>query len=181
MNVRRGVLAGLIGLALVAGVTGCGNIGEKIAEEAVERNTDCTDVDIDSENIGLSGSCGGDDLSGSLGGGGELPSDWPADLAVPDGFQISTGTATGTTVRTINVVGGVDGDVAGVYETVKSQLIEAGFTIDVDSLAESAPTGAAGTMSATGAEFTGAITVSQTVGPLPGDVTVTYTLTSITG
>jgi hypothetical protein len=183
MDVRRGVAAGLIGLALLAGTTGCSKIGEKVAEEAVEANTDCKDVDIDAGggDAGFTGTCGNDEISANVGGDAELPSEWPTDLALPDGFQISTGVATGTTVRTLDVVGSVDGDVPTVYETVKTQLAAAGFTIDVDSLAENAPTGAAGTLAATGPVFTAAISVSETVGPLPGTVTVTYSLNSVAG
>jgi hypothetical protein len=175
------VIAGLIGLVLVNGTAACSEIGEKVAEEAIESQTDCEGVDIDADNPAFNGTCGGDEINASLAGEGELPSEWPSDLEVPEGFQVSTGTATGDTIRTIDVIGSVDGEVAAVYETVKAQLTAAGFTIDVDSLAENAPTGAAGTLSVTGSAFTGAITVSQTVGPLPGDVTVTYTLTSVAG
>jgi hypothetical protein len=76
------------------------------------------------------------------------------------------------------VIGSLDGDVTTVYEGIKTQLTEAGYTIDTDSLAEG-PTGLAGTLAATGAEFTAAVSVAEVATALEGNVTVTYTLNAV--
>ncbi|QYG92944.1 hypothetical protein HC251_11225 [Iamia sp. SCSIO 61187] len=178
MDVRRGVAAGLVGLALVAGTAGCGKIGEKVAEEAIERNSDCEDIDIDADEGAVSGSCSGDGFDASVSGDAELPAEWPADLAVPEGLAIVTSTSTDTPVLSLNVVGSVDGEVPAVYETIKTQLTAAGFTIDTDSLAEG-PTGPSGTLAATGPELTAAVVVADNVSGIGGPVSVTYSLTAL--
>ena len=180
MKVRRGVVAGLVGLALVVGASGCGKIGEKVAEEAIERNSDCENIDINADEGAVSGSCAGEDFDANASGNADLPDDWPTDLAPPEGFKIVTSTASDTPIRTLNVVGSLDGDVTEVYEGIKAQLTAAGYTIDTDSLAD-AGNGPAGTMAATGADFTAAVTVSESVNALEGNVTVTYTLNAAGG
>lgn len=178
MSVRRGVVAGLVGLALVVGASGCGRIGEKVAEEAIERNSDCENIDINSDEGAVSGSCSGDDFDANVSGNAELPDGWPTDLAPPEGFAIVTSTASDSPVRTLNVIGSLDGDVTAVYEGIKTQLTDAGYTIDTDSLAD-AGSGLSGALAATGPEYTAAVTVSEGVTALEGNVSVTYTLTAI--
>ncbi len=180
MDVRRGVAAGLVGLALVIGSTGCSKVGEKIAEEAVERNTDCKDVDINADEGGFAGDCGDlGEIDVNASGGAELPSDWPTDLTPPEGFSIETSTATDSPVRSLNVIGALDGDVATVYEGIKTQLTEAGYTIDADSLADGG-TGPTGTLSATGPEWTASVVVTEDVsGVLDGNVSITYSLNAL--
>jgi hypothetical protein len=178
MDVRRGVAAGLVGLALLAGTTGCSKIGEKVAEEAIEKNSDCKDVDINTDEGGFAGNCGGNDVDANLAGDAELPSDWPADLEVPEGLMINVSNGTDTPIRSLSVIGSLDGDVATIYEMVKTQLTAAGFTIDNDSLADG-PTGPTGNLSATGTEFTAAVVVSAVDTALEGNVTVTYSLNAV--
>lgn len=175
MGVRRGVVAGLAGLALVAGTTGCSKIGEKVAEEAIERNSDCENIDINADEGAVSGSCAGEDFDADTSGNAELPDDWPADLAPPEDLKIVTSTSSDSPSRSLNVVGSLDGDVTEVYEDIKAQLTAAGYTIDADSLGD-AGYGVAGSLAATGPEFTAAVTVSESVNALEGNVTVTYTL-----
>lgn len=176
MRVRRGV-AGLMGLALLVGAAGCGKVGEKIAEEAVERNSNCSDVDINTEEGGFSGNCEGQDLDVNVAGNAELPDGWPSDLAPPEGFNIVTSQAT-SNPTVLNVIGGLDGEVGAVYEGVKTQLTAAGFTIEGDSLTDG-PTGQAGVLSATGTEFRADVTVSEVENAVEGNITVTYTLTAL--
>lgn len=179
MDVRRGVAAGLVGLALLAGTTGCSKIGEKVAEEAIEQNSNCEGVDVDIEEGGFSGNCDGQEIDANASGNAELPSDWPTDLAPPEGFAIETSTATDSPIRSLNVIGSVDGDVTAIYEGIKAQLTEAGYTIDADSLADSG-IGPSGTLSATGPEWTASVVVTEDVsGVLEGNVSVTYTLNAV--
>lgn len=178
MDVRRGVAAGLVGLALLAGTTGCSKIGEKVAEEAIEANSDCENIDINADEGAVSGSCEGQDFDANASGNAEVPEGWPTELAPPEGLKIVTSNATDTPVRTLTVIGSLDGDVATVYEGIKTQLTEAGYTIDADSLADG-PTGPAGTLGATGAEYTAAVSVSEVANALDGNVTITYTLTAV--
>lgn len=175
MDVRRGVVAGLVGLALLAGTTGCSKIGEKVAEEAIERNSNCEDIDIDADEGAVSGSCDGQDFDANASGNAELPADWPSELAVPEGLNISTSNGIGTPVQSLTVVGGIDGDVATVYEGIKAQVTEAGYTIDLDSV-----TGDTGTLNATGEVWTVSVVVApDPSGVLDGDISVTYNLTAV--
>ncbi len=178
MDVRRGVAAGLVGLALLAGTTGCSKIGEKVAEEAIERNSDCENIDINADEGAVSGSCAGEDFDANASGNAEVPEGWPSELAPPEGLKIVTSNATETPTRTLTVIGSLDGDVATIYEGIKTQLTEAGYTIDADSLADGA-TGPSGTLAATGPEYTAAVNVTEAVNALDGNVTVTYTLTAV--
>ena len=101
MMVRRGVAAGLVGLALVVGASGCGKIGEKVAEEAIERNCDCENVDINTDEGGFAGNCDGQEIDANVSGNAELPDDWPADLAPPEGLRILSSTATDSPMRSL--------------------------------------------------------------------------------
>lgn len=177
MDVRRGVAAGLVGLALVIGSTGCSKVGEKVAEEAIEANSNCEDVDIDAGEGGFSGNCDGTDINANVSGNADLPDGYPADLAPPEGFEIISGTGVAEPVQTYDVYGTIVGDVAGTYEQAKTQFTEAGYTIDTDSLADG-PTGPVGNFTATGPEYTANVTVSE-VAMDEGDVSVNYVLTAI--
>lgn len=178
MDVRRGVAVGLVGLALVIGGAGCGKVGEKVAEEAIERNTDCKDVDIDAGEGGFAGDCGElGDIDVNASGNGELPDGYPAELAPPEGTEIITAVGNPDPVQSYDVFGTVVGEVAGVYETVKTQVTAAGYTIDTDSLAEG-PTGPVGNLTATGPEYTAVVTVSE-VATDDGEVSINYVLTAL--
>lgn len=179
MDVRRGVAASLVGLALLAGATGCSKIGEKVAEEAIEGNSNCEGVDVDIEEGGFSGTCDGQDIDANASGDADLPTDWPAELAPPEELQIISATGTDTPVRNLAVTGSLDGEVAAIYDGIKAQLTEAGYTIDADALSEG-PTGPSGTLTATGPEWTASVVVTEDVsGVLEGNVSLTYTLTAI--
>lgn len=176
MDVRRGVAAGLVGLALLAGTTGCSKIGETVAEEAVERNSDCENVDINTDEGGFAGNCGGNDIDASISGNADLPDGYPAEVAPPEGFEIISSTGTATPVQTYDVFGTMVGEVGATYEQVKTQFTEGGYTIDADSLAEG-PTGPVGNFSATGPDFTAAVTVSE-VATDEGEISINYVLTA---
>ncbi len=174
---RRGVVAGLIGLALVAGSTGCSKVGEKIAEEAVERNSNCTNVDIDASEGGFSGTCDGDDIDLSATGNGEVPAAWPTDLAPPAELNVLGGTDTAGPPQVLNVTGTMDGEVTAVYDAVKTQLTNAGYTIDSD-VPDAGGLGG-GVLAATGPEWTAAVTVTGNPSGIGGNVAITYTLTAL--
>ncbi|HEX7135414.1 MAG TPA: hypothetical protein VF228_22755 [Iamia sp.] len=166
--------AGLVGLALLAGTTGCSKIGEKVAEEAIEQNSNCEGVDVDVEEGGFSGTCGDEQIDANVSGEGELPDGYPADVAPPEGYEIITAVGSTDPIQSYDVYGTIAGDVAGIYEDVKATFTAAGYTIDVDSLAEG-PTGPVGNFSATGPDFTAAVTVSE-VATDAGEVSVNYVL-----
>lgn len=176
MRVRRSAAAGLVGLALVIGASGCGKITEKVAEEAVERNSDCKDVDIDSSEGGFSGNCGGDDIDLNASGNAELPEGYPAELAPPEGTEIISGTGTGDPVN-FNVFGTLQGDVATVYEEAKAQVEGAGYAIEAatDSLADG-PTGTVGNFTAANDQYIVNVTVAE-VATEDGEVSVNYAVT----
>ena len=183
MNVRRGAAAGLVGLALAVGSAGCGGLADKaadkVAEKAVEANTGCTDVDIDSSNGGVSANCEGEDFNVSAGGEASLPDAWPSDLAPPADLKIvAANTSSNPTAMT--VIGSLDGDVNSVYDAIKAQVTAAGYTIESDNVTDvgGSPTG---TLVANGSEWTVAVAVSNVANALEGDVTVTYTLTEAAG
>lgn len=177
MSVRRGVVAGLVGLALLGG-SACSNVGEKIAEEAVERNSNCQNVDIDASEGGFSGECDGEDLDFNATGNATLPDAWPADLAPPQGINISAATDTAGPPRILNVVGGIDGDATVIYQGVKDQLAAAGYTIDSDVVDPAG--GEGGTVTATGPEYIANVVVTTIAAEaVDGNVTITYTLTQV--
>ena len=176
MDVRRGVAAGLVGLALLAGATGCSKIGEKVAEEAVERNSDCENVDINTDEGGFAGNCNGNDIDANISGNADLPDGYPAELAPPEGYEIISSTGTATPVQTYDVFGTMVGEVGTVYEQVKTQLTDAGYTVDTDSLAEG-PTGPVGNFTATGPDYTAVVTVSE-VATDDGEISVNYAVTA---
>lgn len=179
MDIRRGMAMGLVGLALVVGSTGCSKIGEKVAEEAIEQNSNCEGVDVDVEEGGFSGTCDGQDIDANVSGNADLPEGYPAEVAPPEGFAIIS--ATGTAGESYDVFGSIDGEVDAVYESVKTQLTDAGYTVDAatDTLAEG-PTGTVGNFTATGPEFAVNVTVSEvTQASLDGNITVNYVLTKV--
>lgn len=178
MRVRRSAAAGLVGLALVIGASGCGKITDKVAEEAIERNSDCTDVDIDSGDAGFTGNCGGTDISGNLSGNAELPDGYPAELAPPEGTKIVAATGTQDPAA-YDVFGTLAGEVADVYADVKAQAEAAGYTIDpaTDSLSDG-PTGPVGNFTGTNGELTLNVTVSS-VATGEGEVSINYVLAAV--
>jgi hypothetical protein len=176
MSVRRGAVAGLVGLVLVVGASGCGQIGEKIAEEAVEQNTNCDNVDIDASEGGFSGDCEGEEIDVNASGNASLPDDWPADLAPPEGANISSSTSLEGPPRTLGVIAGIDGDPAAIYSGIKDQLTAAGYTIESDISTDDG----GGTVTATGPEWTANVIVSTIAAEaLDGNVGVTYSLTAL--
>lgn len=181
MDVRRGVAASLVGLALLAGTTGCSKIGEKVAEEAIENNSNCEGVDVNIEEGGFSGNCDGQDIDANVSGNADLPDGYPAELAPPEGFSIISATGSATPVQTYDVFGSIDGEVEAVYEQIKTQVTEAGYTIDpnTDSLAEG-PTGTVGNFVAAGPEYSVNVTVSEvTQAALDGNITVNYVVGAV--
>lgn len=173
MEIRRVVAAGAVGLALVASGVGCGKVADKVAEEAVERNSNCTDVDIDSGNGGFSGTCDGQELDANASGEAELPDSWPADLALPEGAKIVLATDQG---GQITVTAGLDGELAAVTDGIESQLEAAGYTIEDSTSADNGGTASA-SIRATGPDHEALVAVTDTANAVDGNLTIVYTLT----
>lgn len=175
MDITRTLAAGALGLVLLTGAAGCGAVaeeaGERIAEEAVEQNSDCSDVEIDSEG-GFSGTCGGDQIDVDASGDAGLPDAWPAELAPPDRAQVITSTDTDGSLA---LTYGLDGEVAAVADEVKAQLEAAGYTIDDDTAAQSAGSTSA-SVSATGPEYSADVVITDVQNAVEGNITVVYTL-----
>lgn len=90
MNVSR--LAMIILVAAMSALLGaaCGGsdqVGEKLAEKIIEDSAENgdVDVDIDGDEVTIDSKDG----SGSFSTSGDLPKDWPSELAFPDGATIT--------------------------------------------------------------------------------------------
>ena len=131
--IRSSVLAGLAALALA----GCGGITDSITENVVEEvaeqaaSVDGQDVDIDFDADGETGSInvtGPDGEQLSIGAGGDLPQDFPADIPLPDGgYEVlsSFSDSSGAANVTLQASGSYD-DLVAQYE---SALPAAGYEI----------------------------------------------------
>lgn len=127
VKMRTVVLLGLV-IALTFAVTGC----NKIAEEAVE---DATGVDVEDDSVTITGDDGQVTISDE---GTSLPEDFPEGVPVPDGkisnsSKISSGDTTEYYV-TIDV----DDEPKEAYESLKSDLEDAGYTITSDMFIQDA-------------------------------------------
>ena len=135
--------------ALVLGACSSEDLAEKVAEEAVEQQLEAdgqsgdVDIDIDDGNVTIQGEDGEiqfdvDEENGltvvstpdgqTIVGSGELPADFPAEVPVPDGLTILSGTSMDSgdgQVFIINgTVGGGFSDATGSYAAA---LEAAGF------------------------------------------------------
>lgn len=173
MQLKRSALAGLVALGLVMGGSACGKAAEKVAEEAIEQNSDCENVDL--SDAGASGECGGESFDVNADGDAELPEGFPADLAPPADAQITFSTSSD---GNFSVIAGLDGDRASVTDGIVSQLEAAGYTIDNQSEADSGA-GATSTVTATGADYTANVVVTEVENAVEGNLTVAYTLTKV--
>lgn len=89
IRLAAGGFAATLGIAATLGLTGCGDVAERAAEEAIEQGSG-GDVDLNLEDDSLS--IEGEDGSLSI-GGGEMPEDFPADVTLPDGGTVVAGSS----------------------------------------------------------------------------------------
>jgi len=176
MRIRRGVVASGLAMALLVGGAGCGKVAEKAAEKAIEHSGECDDVDI--KDGGVSGTCGDETFDADL-DGASLPADWPAELALPAGAKIILSNSSDTP-PSANVTAGLDGEINAVYDGIKTQLTEAGYTIDSDSLAQSG-SGLAGSLAATGPVHEVHVVVTESPNAIEGNLSLVYTVTPAAG
>ena len=120
-------LAAVTALLLLAG---CGSAVENVAENAVERAIENevggdANVDVDEDSVTI------ESEEGSItAGSGSVPDDFPSDVRLVDGevtYSQRLETADG---RGWSVQVSVDGDAASVADQVRSDLTDAGFSVD---------------------------------------------------
>jgi len=176
MEIRRAMAAGAVGLALVASGVGCSKVADTVAEEAVERNSTCKDVDIDSGGSGLSGNCDDQEFDLNAGGEAELPDAWPADLALPEGAKIVLAT---DQAGQITVTAGLDGELGAVTDGIVAQLEGAGYTIEDETTTDNGGSASA-SVRATGPDHQALVAVTDTANAVDGNLTIIYTLSAPT-
>jgi hypothetical protein len=155
------------GVALAAsvvllGAAGCGGgdeAGEKAGEELAEEMLG-GDVDINSED----GSVKLTDEEGNTseyGSGTELPEDWPADLALPEGVTVlGSSSRTENGVETMFITAESETAIDDLFEEIKDQLTGAGYEI-VNESNMSSTTGGFASLEAKGDAFTANVTISE--------------------
>lgn len=141
-GMRLGRRLVVMAFAVVLVANGCGKVAEKAGERIAEKATGCKNIDVsdkgakascdgNSVNVDNDGNVSTKDKDGNettFGVGAELPADWPAELAPPDGTKILTTSTTSTNgKKSWLVVAAVPGDVESVSEGIKDQLAAAGF------------------------------------------------------
>jgi hypothetical protein len=145
MRSTRTALAALTLTALTTTsvlITGCGAVAEKAGEKAAEKAIESQgggNVDIDTSGDGEI-SIDTDEGSVSF-GSGEVPAEWPEDVPIPDGLEVSTGsTIDASDGRLVSVVGTTDLDPAELLELFTDALS------DWDISGESSTTSTSGDM-----------------------------------
>lgn len=115
-------------------LTGCGsiaeNVGERIAEEAIEQQGGGNvDVDIDGDEGDGSITVTGEDGSSSFQAGGDIPTDWPAEIVFPDGLQLITQGRTSLDAGEGYSYNGVveGGDPEAILATIEAGILAAGY------------------------------------------------------
>lgn len=141
--------AAVAAAVLVLGACSSEDIAEKVAEEAVEQQLEAdgqngdVDIDIDDGNVTIQGEDGEiqfdvDEENGltvvstpdgqTIVGSGELPDDFPADVPVPDGLTVLSGTMMDSPDGQVFIVNGsVGGDFSSATESYAAALEAAGF------------------------------------------------------
>jgi hypothetical protein len=161
MNHRNLAGAALAASLVLVGAVGCGSddAGEKAGEKLAEEITG-GDVDINTDD----GSVKVTDKDGNTseyGSGAELPEDWPAELALPEGVTVlGSSTRTENGVETMFITGESETALDDLYEEVKGQLTDANFEIVNDSNMSSTSGGFA-SVEANSDEYTVNVTISE--------------------
>lgn len=174
MSIDRKVAALGLAAALTLVGTGCGDdAGDKLAEKITESQTG-GDVDLNSEDGSVKftddeGNTFETDVNGE---GAELPADWPAELAPPDDIKIVTAsTSTVNGAKTMTVLASADGTVADWAGGLKTQLEDAGYSIENDTTASGSGGDYAG-LSATG-DYDVFASITQAADGEAVDITIT--------
>ena len=172
---KKQFAVGAVALALVFVGVGCGgsDAGDKLAEKIAEKNSG-GDVNIDSDKGKVSYTDeNGNKSEIDVSGGAKLPDGWPDELAPPDSVKIVT-SSTNTTAgkKTMTVLGEAKGSIDDFTDPLKSQIEDAGYTIENDSSTSGAGGGYVG-ISAKGADYDLVATITD---GSDGKVNITMTL-----
>ncbi len=117
MDIRRTVVAGAIGLALVAGGIGCGGSDEKGSDE--------TPPTVPDEATGPS-STDWETVDADGDGEADLPPNWPADFVLPERAKLARATSLN---GQLYVGGTIDGELDVVTAELSAVMEAAGFFI----------------------------------------------------
>lgn len=179
MGMERKLAAVGLAAGMVVFGAGCGggsDSADNAAEKLIEESTG-GDVEVNSDD----GSYTFTDEDGNTyeastdGEGAALPDDWPADLAPPDDVTIVT--ASSNTVdgkQSMTVLAEAEGTVEEWAGGIKSQLEEAGYTIENDTTTSGTDGDYAGLSASGEYDVFASVTTSS---DSEGKVTMTLTLT----
>jgi hypothetical protein len=127
---RRSLLAAapavVIGLA-VLGSCSSEDVAEQLTEQAIESSGgEGANVDVDSET----GQVDIETEDGSMSfGTAELPDDWPSEIPLPDGYELTNAMVTGADGERSFIIGGTfDGDAMETFDSLTEQFAEDGWT-----------------------------------------------------
>lgn len=124
MSTSRRAAAILAAGAFTLLTAGCGNAAEKVSEKAVEKAIESEtggDVDINTDGEG-SFSVETEDGSFST-SANEVPDGWPEDVTLPDGIEITTGSAMDASDgRLLTITASSDTSPAELFDEVKATL-----------------------------------------------------------
>ena len=182
MGIERKVAAAGLAIGLVLVGAGCGGgseAGDKLAEKILEENGG-GDVDINSDEGSYKFTDeNGNTFEGSVDGeGASLPDGWPSDLAPPDGVKIVTASSNAVDGKaTMSVLAEAGGTVEEWATGLKSQLTDAGYTIDNDT----STSGSDGSYAGLSASGDYDVFASVSDGSDEGTVTITVTLSEPAG
>lgn len=136
MEIRRKLLAGAIGLALVAGTVGCGGSDEEAGDEVAETAPDRTTGTAPGRTTGTApdGTAGGDGTTGRTDGtvdadgdgDADLPPHWPARFVLPERMTLIRAI---THADEIQVRGTIEGELDAVVAEFETVVEEAGLGI----------------------------------------------------
>lgn len=129
----RKVFMSVLALVLAFGLAGCKSVSDKIGEEIGEEiagGVIGADVEVDGESVTLETEDGSVTMSGTE---DTMPADFPSDFPVYKGADVdSTSTIAGDESTDFYVNLYVGDSVKDVYDWYKSELADAGWTIDSD-------------------------------------------------
>lgn len=120
-------------LLLVAGLTGCKSLSEKIGEEAAEEIAGGAiggDVEVSGDSVTIETDEGQTTIEG---GSESLPDGFPADFPIPDDAVVGTSSSV-TSEDDVNYYVNltIDGTVDDAYAWYKAELLDAGWEIKGD-------------------------------------------------
>jgi hypothetical protein len=116
----------VLGLA-VLGSCSSEDVAETLTEQAIESSGgDGADVSIDSDT----GQVDIETEDGSMSfGTAELPDDWPSEIPLPDGYELTNAMVTGADGERNFIIGGTfDGDAMETFDSLTEQFTQDGWT-----------------------------------------------------